>query len=166
MRQPYRLFTGLLVACLVLLLHGCGNDATEEKAPRLVPQLSDLNIKEFVTTFQQDYERSLGDIENAYDKHKSKQDPNGYMIYRNQIWTPTYIELKNHYSAVLYTNKPYLARKRLLPLFSMFDNVLKIGLDLKKAMSDDDERYHGRAVDSIQKERLAFTKLALKLQAS
>ncbi|WP_261844700.1 hypothetical protein [Aliamphritea ceti] len=166
MRQTYRLLAGILMTCILLLLHGCGNDATEEKAPRPIPQLSDLNIKQFVTVLQQDYEHSLEDIENAYDEHKANNDPDGYFKYRNLTWTPAYIDLKNHYSAVLYENKPYLARKRLLPLFSMFDNVLKIGLDLKKAMSDNDERYHGRAVDSIQKDRLAFTKLVVKLQAS
>ena len=150
---------------LLLLLHGCSNEA-DQQTERPVPQLSDLNIKQFVTVFQEDYERSLSDIEQAYDKYKLENDPSGYVAYRNLVWTPAYIDLKNHYAAVLHLNKPYLARKRLLPLFDMFDNILKIGLDLKKAMLDEDERYHGRAVDSIAKNRLAFTKLVLKLQAS
>lgn len=166
MLQPYRLLAGIFMTCLILLLHGCSNEAAEEKVVRPIPQLSDLNIKEFVSVFKQDYERSLNDIENAYDEHKSNNDPDGYVAYRNLTWTPAYIDLKNHYAAVLHQNKPYLARKRLLPLFTLFENVLKIGLDLKKSMNDNDERYHGRAVDSIQKGKLAFSKLALKLQAS
>ena len=162
--QPRRTFISLLIVVFASLLHGCSQEP--EKVVRKVPQLTELNIHEFVDVFQNDYENTLDTIVAAYDESKANDDPDEFIRYRNLYWTPDYIDMKNYYAKVLHANKAFLARKRLLPLFTAFDHVLKIGLDLKKAITQNDERYHFRAMDSIQKDRLAFTKIVLVLNGA
>ena len=148
----------------LLLLGGCSNDS--EDVVKKVPTLTEKNMRQFVSIASQDYDYIVDKLEIAYNKHKSGNDIAGFIGFRNTQWTWEYIELKQHYAAVLDKNRKFVARHSLQPVFNEYEGILLIGLDLKHALTDGNSRRERRAFESIKRGRVEMAKMLLRVNKS
>lgn len=133
----------LLAVFVSLFLVACSDDVElKSSVPDFILELSDDNMYEFTVRFAHDYLDMLDNLLNASIDYKLADDGDGLSAYRNQQWTPLYIEKKSYYQAVLQKNKPNIYRASIDPLFDKFDRLINISVNLKHAVRDhDDDRW-------------------------
>ncbi|WP_261843188.1 hypothetical protein [Aliamphritea ceti] len=166
-RTLYLVRNSFLILLTLLMVSACNQETAEEKAMRMAPTLTDNNVRKFVSIAGKDYDQILDRLEVAYDKYKAEEDSLGFIGYRNTKWTWEYIELKNHYAAVLKKNRKFVASHSLQPIFDQYEGILLIGLDLKHALTENNRRRERRAFESIKRGRIVMAKALLKVsQAS
>ncbi len=128
----------LLALCLSFTLTSCSKeDATEKAKPAIV--LNDTNIKQFTHTLAKDYANIQKTLLDAFYSHQKSGDAHGFTQFRNTTWTPAFIEKKAYYQAVLNTNRDYITKKSIKPLFLRFENLIYIGINLKKGLLNEDQ---------------------------
>ncbi len=152
-----------LILLAALMISACSQETPEEKAMRMAPTLTDKNVYKFVSIAGKDYDQILDRLELAYSKYKSEDDSLGFIGYRNTKWTWEYIELKNHYAAVLKKNRKFVASHSLQPVFDQYEGILLIGLDLKHALTESNHRRERRAFESIKRGRIVMAKTLLQI---
>ena len=128
----------LLALCISFALTSCSKeDATEKTKPAIV--LNDANIKQFTQTLAKDYTNTQKTLLDAFYSHQKENDALGFTKFRNYTWTPVFIEKKIYYQAVLNKNRDYITKKSIKPLFLRFENLIYIGINLKKGLLNEDQ---------------------------
>lgn len=156
----FRLFACVLMLFSSLFLSAC---MEEEKAPRVVPTLTEQNLREFMSVASHEYDQIIDKLEVAFNESKAAQDPDEFISYRNREWTWEYLELKEHYAAVLDKNRRFVASHQLQPLFDEYNGILEIGLDLKHALTENNARRERRGMESIKRGRINIAKVLLRV---
>lgn len=139
-------------ACLLLGLLFSVGCAEEEQAPQGY-KVTELNQVEFVREITADYLRLTDQIQLQYRVHKKTDDNDGYVLYRNQQWTPEYIDLKRKYEAVLNQSRAYVYRHQLDNLFDRFFDLHKLALHLKHSLQDKDWKLEQQAMKRLARDR-------------
>ncbi|MGB0467185.1 MAG: hypothetical protein ACPGF7_06575, partial [Pontibacterium sp.] len=145
-RSVFCLKSIFMGALLGSLLTACCQDAEQgELKSAIIPVLSPNNIGEFSESFAHDYFNTLESLENAFDAYENTEDTDAFITFRNREWTPLYIKNKAYYQAVLHKNKATVYRASIDPLFTGFDRLVVIGLDLKHAALENNNNLRERA---------------------
>jgi len=159
-RQPFSLRYALLGIFISLFLVACDNDVElKSSVPDFILVLNDDNMHEFTVRFAHDYLNTLENLVNASTHYRLADDGDGLTTYRNQQWTPLYIEKKYYYQAVLQKNKPNIYRASIDPLFDKFDRLINISVNLKHAVLDRDDDRWQQTLAMIKRDKQVVTAL-------
>lgn len=143
-------FTRVLVLALtVLFISGCNE---EPQAPPAY-EINEINQIDFVRQISADYLRLSEQIQVQYLRYKHTGDTNGYMVFRNQKWTPEYIDLKRKYEQILNRSKAYVYRNQLNTLFDRFFDLQKLALHLKHSLQKQDWDLEAQAMKRLARDK-------------
>jgi hypothetical protein len=123
-------------------------------------ELGNSNINAYTNEMVNNYIKIQNELIQHYQQAKQKNKPYEFIQYRNQTWTPEYISLKNKYSRDYEHNASFLKDQPSAPLFTVYENLIYIGLDLKNGLLENDEARQQSAMEAAQKDR----ELALSIQ--
>lgn len=141
---------GILALILsVLFISGC-ND--EPEAPQGY-EINKINQVDFVREISANYLRLSEQIQVQYLRYKHTGDTNAYMVYRNQKWTPEYIDLKRKYQDSLNKSKAYVYRNQLDNLFDRFFDLQKLALHLKHSLINQDWELEQQAMKRLARDK-------------
>ena len=140
------LFTLIITA---LLLSGCNDDSQVPQGY----QINEINQIDFVREISADYLRLSEQIQVQYLRYKLSGDTDAYMAYRNQQWTPEYIDLKRKYEAVLNKSKAYVYRHQLDNLFDRFFDLQELALHLKHSLQKKDWELERQAMKRLARDK-------------
>lgn len=144
-----RFISAVFILTGLLLLGGCTEDS---QAPQGY-EVTELNQVDFVREITADYLRLTDQIQIKYQLHKKTSDADGYMLYRNQQWTPEYIDLKRKYESVLNKSKAYVYRHQLDNLFDRFFDLQGLALHLKHSLQKQDWDLEQQAMKRLARDR-------------
>lgn len=141
-------FRFLIWIGLSLVLTACDrgstNSDTTERAT--IPEINAATVGRFSSDFKQDYDDSLNTLLQQFESAQKKDDAYSFVDFRNNKWTPVYINKKNFYSAVFEQNENYLKSSAIAPLFDRFDNLIYIGINLKNGLLNNDNGLIGQTL--------------------
>lgn len=133
-------FIILFWLCLSLSLVSCdkGPEKTAEETKSIIV-LDDATVKQFTQSLSKDYIKTQQELLVAFNSYKKAGDIYGFTKFRNNKWTPAYIEKKDYYQAVLDKNRAYISTAGIKPLFLRFENLIYIGINLKNGLLNEDQ---------------------------
>nr|WP_320167235.1 hypothetical protein [uncultured Methylophaga sp.] len=161
--SPQRILKMSLLMLFTLLLMGC--DDTNAPSPQTPKQhqlteLSQKNINAYTNEMVSNYIKIQDQLIQHYQQAKQNNNIFEFIQYRNHTWTPEYISLKNKYSRDFKHNEPFLNGQPSAPLFTIYENLIYIGLDLKNGLLEDDEVRQQSALEAAKEDR----ELAISIQ--
>lgn len=139
--KPKDVLSAFFAVALILSITACDNDTElgfTTTTKETVPTLTDQNINAFTQKFATDYFSNLDGLLINFHAAYGSDDEYQFINYRNQKWTPAYIKEKHYYATVFEQNKAYLDKSVITPMFNCFENLIYIGLDLKKGLLNKD----------------------------
>lgn len=139
-----------------VLLAACNKNSEESEVTVVevdVPTLSDTNIKEFTNKMVKDYNASLDSLLAEFKEAQKEDNEYRFVNFRNQTWTPNYIERKDYYQNVLALNSAYLAKSPTSVLFDKFEYLIYTGIELKNALLDKDDVKLQQQLTAINKDK-------------
>ena len=145
-----------------LLIVGCSQEQeslVQAKTETEIVILSKGNQKAFIHTMVSDYLLTTERLQQQFSEFEKTGDAYGFIEYRNQDWTPRYLEQKAFYQKVLHRNKAYVYRHQLEPLFQCYDELQKLALHLKHSLLDKDAALQKKAFERLQQDRQKVTAL-------
>ena len=83
-------------------------------------KLTDKNINPFLLKYANDYATYSMRLVRGFSRYKDQGDYQGFVTFKNNVWTPDFERDRNLYDAVLEENRGYLANNDLVWLFSNF----------------------------------------------
>ncbi|MDF1588586.1 MAG: hypothetical protein P1P93_05445 [Gammaproteobacteria bacterium] len=135
-QHTFRLVLSLLIA---LLFIGCNDNQPSETGHSSILTLDKSNIKTFASRCQKDYDSIHAGLIEHFNIAYKNNDGYGFADFRNNKWTPAYIEKKNFYADVYAHNEAFLKSSPIAPLFDRFDNLIYIGINLKNGLLNNDK---------------------------
>lgn len=143
-----------------LLMVGCSQEQEPQiEVKKEIISLSKENQKAFVHTMVSDYLLTSEQLQQKFSEFEKTGDASGFIDYRNQQWTPRYIEQKALYQQVLHRNKAYIYRHQLESLFQCYDELQKQALHLKHSLQDKDAALKRTAFKRLKQDRQKVTAL-------
>lgn len=145
-----------------LLMAGCSQEQesqVETKPETEIVTLSKDNQKAFIRNMVSDYLQTTERLQQKFSEFEKTGDAYGFIEYRNQDWTPRYLEQKAFYQKILHRNKAYVYRNQLEPLFQCYDELQKLALHLKHSLLDKDTALQKTAFKRLQQDRQKVTAL-------
>ncbi len=144
----FMLFTFFLIAC----------DDTNSPTPQTpkqnkVTKLNSKNIDAYANEMANNYINIQDQLVQHYQQAKQTKNTFGFIQYRNHTWTPEYISLKTRYNRDFEYNKAFLEKQKSAPLFTIYENLIYIGLDLKNGMLEDDIERQQSALEAAKKDK-------------
>jgi len=174
-RSPWLVTAGTVLKCrlttkalllsslfISLLMAGCSQEYESQvgtKPEVEIVILSKDNQKAFIRTMVSDYLLTSEQLQKKFSEFEITGDAYGFIEYRNQNWTPRYIEQKAYYQELLYRNKAYVYRNQLEPLFQCYDELQKLALHLKHSLRDKDTALKRAAFKRLKQDREKVTAL-------
>lgn len=137
--DQYRSFKSFIWIGLLILTACNNNSSTNTVESSTIPELNQANVAAFSSRLKQDYDTSLESLLQQFDVAQNNNDSYSFVDYRNNKWTPVYINKKDFYAAVSEKNKDYLTSSPIAPMFDYFEHLIYIGLDLKNGLLDNDQ---------------------------
>jgi len=132
-------FIILLLLCISFTLTACDKGPDEAGQSKPIIVLNDSNVKQFTQNLAKDYVKTQKALLDAFYSHQKAGDAHGFTQYRNFNWTPMFIEKKDYYQAVLDKNRSYISKKEIKSLFLRFENLIYIGINLKKGLLNENQ---------------------------
>ena len=146
-----------------LFLIGCDNaDSPAPHSPKQnkATELSSKNINEYANEMANNYINIQQKLLKHYQQAKQSNNTYDFIQYRNHKWTPEYISLKTRYSRDFEHNKAFLEKQVSAPLFTLYENLIYIGLDLKNGLLEDDQARQQTALEEAEQDK----QLAISIQ--
>jgi hypothetical protein len=156
-----KLFRTLILGLFfTFFLSGCNESAdTSSSITIVIPTLTNGSIKAFIHSLSKDYSATSSNLVTAYNSYKNSGDSFGFTQFRNQKWTPAYMEKKRYYQAVYKQNKTYITSNNLTPLFLAYENLIYIGINLKNSLLDNNSALEKEALTSLKKDQATILKI-------
>lgn len=158
------LFVGLFLSIFII---ACNQESDSEKVEKTetkeIPQLNDSNIHAFSASLSKEYFNTVNKLITAFDSHKKAGKHFEFTQFRNNIWTPAYMEEKDFYQSVYKKNKAYINSSNTKPLFLAYENLIYTGIYLKRSLLNEDVGLEKEARTSLEQDKAAI-KAVLKLQ--
>ncbi|RTE66588.1 hypothetical protein EH243_05725 [Amphritea opalescens] len=151
-------FAGLL-SLSVLSITGCQEEPEPEpEAKPVVLTIDTTDPQAFVRHIVGEYLVITDQLVSQYQHFKAAKDTQGFILYRNNHWTPTYIDSKRSYEKTLFNQKAYIYRQQLNGLFDLFFELQKLSILLKHSLLKEDWGLEEQAMSRIAKDRLLMMK--------
>lgn len=150
-------FSALLIGLAVLLSAGC-HDSSEVPSPAPVLELDTTDPQAFVRHIVSEYLVISEELVAQYQLFKETEDTQGFILFRNNSWTPAYIESKTHYNKILFNHKAYIYRQQLDGLFDIFFGLQPLSVLLKRSLLQQDWDLEQQAIARISADRLLMMK--------
>ncbi|MBE0439028.1 MAG: hypothetical protein IBX57_04525 [Gammaproteobacteria bacterium] len=134
-------FRFLIWIGLSLVLTACdgGSTSSDTTEPATIPEINAATVGRFLSDFKQDYDDSLNTLLQQFESAQKIDDAYSFVDFRNNKWTPAYINNKNFYAAVFEHNENYLKSSPIAPLFDSFDSLIYTGINLKNGLLNNDK---------------------------
>lgn len=149
-------FRSVLLILLALPLLSCGSEEPQNQ-PRDLFLLSANNQRAFVRTIVRDYLITADELLGQYKKFELANNLNGFINYRNDNWTPVYIENNRFYQSMLHKNKAFIYRNQLDVLFDSYNNLQQLGVHLKHSLRDNDTSLRDQVYKQLKRDRQKVT---------
>lgn len=163
MALRYRNVTITLVLVLSLLTACSDSNQQDKVTASTAIELDDSNINTFTVKTAKKYQTLASKLFKAFEQAQKANDEHSFIDYRNNVWTPKYIEYKQYLQKTQQSNKAYLADKTTTNrLFDAYENLIYIGLDLKNGLLNKDDEQIANAYKAYKKDQKNIKAILVK----
>ncbi|MDO6562692.1 hypothetical protein Q4488_04780 [Amphritea sp. 1_MG-2023] len=147
----------LLLSLSLLVLSGCSPSPEEQKNTAIV-LIDKANPQVFVRHIVSEYLTLSDELVMQYQRYKAEDDAHGFILFRNNHWTPAYIDSKRGYDKTLFNQKAYIYRHQLNGVFDTFFELQQLSILLKHSLLNQDWHLEQQALQRISEDRLIMMK--------
>ena len=137
----------------LFVLTGCTEEPADISQAPSIKQITEASQQEFVRQMVTEYLTFTDQISAKYQAYKSADDVQGFILYRNNSWTPDYMTAKARYQDLLQKQKAYIYRHQLDGLFDRFMNLQKLALHLKHSLQNHDWTLEQQAIKRLSQDK-------------
>ncbi|SER04318.1 hypothetical protein SAMN03080615_03700 [Amphritea atlantica] len=158
----FRSRLAILPLLLVLFaLSGCSDEQQGDTPTIIYEQLEPSNQQAFIQQMVTRYLMLSDRLQQQYLAYKAANDADGFILFRNNEWTPEYIEYKTHYDQVFYEQKAYIYRHQLDGLFDLFFGLHKLSVHLKHSLLEKDWKLEQQVLQKLTADQAAINRYLL-----
>lgn len=150
-------FSAWLLSLSVLLMTGC-QEEPEPESKRVALTIDTSDPQVFVRHIVGEYLTISDELVFQYQQFKAAKDSQGFILFRNNHWTPAYIDSKRLYEETLFNQKAYIYRQQLNGVFDTFFDLQKLSVLLKHSLLKEDWALEKQAMSRIAKDRMLMMK--------
>ncbi|MBN1006212.1 hypothetical protein [Amphritea pacifica] len=151
----------LLICLSGSMLTGCDKEPSVETPGVSVGPIDPSNQREFVRQMVGTYLLLSNELQNQYQQFKATDDADGFVLYRNNHWTPEYIANKSAYEKRFYEQKAYIYRHQLDGLFDLFFGLHKLSVHLKHSLLEKDWKLEQQVLQKLTADQAAVNRYLL-----